>query len=110
MISDDEAKLGKEIIGAVRDFGAYVADRQGHLTRRCAMHKALYLAVAVVALMLTAKPAAALQPFVFFNAHTSMCLEPQNDSTAEGTPIVQEPCKASGAQQWIYLPDGSAGF
>lgn len=74
------------------------------------MHKALYLAVAVVALMLTAKPAAALQPFVFFNAHTSMCLEPQNDSTAEGTPIVQEPCKASGAQQWIYLPDGSAGF
>jgi hypothetical protein len=72
------------------------------------MHKALNLAVA--ALMFTAKPAAALQPFVFFNAHTSMCIQPQNDSTAQGTPIVQEPCKASGTQQWIYLPDGSAGF
>jgi hypothetical protein len=58
--------------------------------------------------MLTAKAAAALQPFVFFNAHTSMCLEPQNDSTAAGAPILQEPCKASGAQQWIYLLDGSA--
>jgi hypothetical protein len=72
------------------------------------MHKALYLAVAVavVAPMLTAKPAAALQPFVFFNAHTNMCLEPQNDSTAQGTPIVQEPCKRSGAQQWIYYGGG----
>lgn len=74
------------------------------------MRKALYLVVAVNALMLTAKPAAALQPFVFYNAHTNMCLEPQNNSTAEGTPVLQEPCKASGAQQWIYISEGSGGF
>jgi hypothetical protein len=72
------------------------------------MHKALYLVV--VALMLTAKSAAALQPFVFFNAHTAMCLEPQNESTAAGTPIVQVPCKASGAQQWIYINSGAGAF
>jgi hypothetical protein len=89
----------------------FLRKRQGHPTRRCVMHKALYLAVAVVALMLMAKPAAALQQFVFFNAHTGMCLEPQNESTAVGAPIVQQPsCSSSGAQRWIYLPGGSAGF
>ena len=68
------------------------------------MHKALYLAVA--ALIFTAKPAAALQPFVFFNAHTNMCLAPQEDSTAGGTPVVQQQCIRDGAQQWIYYGDG----
>jgi len=28
----------------------------------------------------------------------------------QGTAIVQQPCKASGAQQWIYVSLGSAGF
>jgi hypothetical protein len=74
------------------------------------MTKALYLATAAVALMFTANPAAALQPFMFFNAHTNMCLEPQNDSTAPGTPILLEPCTGLGAQQWIYIGAGSAGF
>ena len=73
------------------------------------MHRALYLAVAVIALMLTAKPAAAAAPtpFVFFNLHTNMCLEPQNDSTANGTPVVQEPCRETGAQQWIYISNAT---
>jgi hypothetical protein len=76
------------------------------------MRKALSLALAaaVGAFMLTAKPAAALQPFVFYNAHTNMCLEPQNDSAVQGTPVVEQPCKASGAQQWIYLNVGSGDF
>ena len=72
-----------------------------------ALHLAVAAAVAVAALALTAKPATALQPFSFFNAHTHMCLEPQNDSMVAGMPIVQKPCKASGAQEWIYVLDGS---
>ena len=74
------------------------------------MHKTVYLVASLMALALSAKPAAGIQPFVFFNSHTSMCLEPQNDSMLQGTAIVQQPCKASGAQEWIYVPLGSAGF
>jgi hypothetical protein len=55
------------------------------------MHKALYLVATVISLMLTANPATA-QEFLFFNAHTGLCLGPQNGSSAQGTPIVQESC------------------
>lgn len=74
------------------------------------MHKRVYWFASVMALALAAQPAAALQQFLFFNAHTGMCLEPQNGSLLQGAAIVQQPCKASGAQDWIYIPHGSAGF
>jgi hypothetical protein len=74
------------------------------------MHRLLYLLTGVWMLALPARPAAALQPFYFYNPHTTLCLGPQNDSMAQGTPIVQETCKASGAQQWIYVPGGSDNF
>ncbi|HEX3943321.1 MAG TPA: RICIN domain-containing protein [Rhizomicrobium sp.] len=71
------------------------------------MRETLYIAVAVVALMLTGKPAAAEIPLVFYNGHTKMCLEPQNESAAQGIPVVQMPCKASGAQQWLFFSAAS---
>lgn len=74
------------------------------------MCKTGYFVAAIMALALAAKPATAVQPFVFFNSHTGMCLQPQNDSMDQGAAIVQRPCKASGAQQWIYVSLGSAGF
>jgi hypothetical protein len=72
------------------------------------MNKTFYL-VASVALALSAKAAAQNPAFQFFNSHTGMCLEPQNESMLQGTAIVQQPCKASGAQEWIYVDLGSAG-
>lgn len=73
------------------------------------MHKIVYFFASLMALALSAKPAAAIQPFYFFNSHTGMCLEPQNESMLQGTAIVQRPCKASGAQEWIYV-NSSTGF
>jgi hypothetical protein len=57
---------------------------------------------------------AADQPFIFFNSHTNMCLQPREQSTAQGVAIVQEPCTIptppTEAQEWVYVPNGSAGF
>jgi hypothetical protein len=97
------------------DIGGTTADqsvrnRRPHRIGRFAMHRTVYLVASVMALAVSVKPAVALQPFVFFNSHTNMCLEPQNDSMLQGTAIVQQPCKASGAQQWIYVSLGAAGF
>ena len=75
-----------------------------------ALHKGVYLVALVMALALSAKPAAADQPFVFFNSHTGMCLGPENDSMLQGAAIVQEPCKAGGAEEWLYISLGSEGF
>jgi len=88
----------------------WARNRRRHRTGRFAMHKTVYLFASVMSLALSAKPAAAIKPFVFFNSHTSMCLEPQNDSMLQGTAIVQQPCKASAAQEWIYISLGGAGF
>jgi hypothetical protein len=76
------------------------------------MRKALYLTTIAVGLlfMMGRARAASPVPFVFFNEHTGMCLGPQNDSTAQGAPIVQVPCKADGALQWIYLSAGNGAY
>ena len=75
------------------------------------MLKALYVAASVIAVASSAKPAAAIQPVIFFNSHTDMCLQPLNKSTAQGAAIVQEPCRPPiEAQEWLYIQNGSAGF
>jgi hypothetical protein len=78
------------------------------------MLKALYFAASVIAVASSAKPATADQPFIFFNSHTNMCLQPLSQSTAQGVAIVQEPCTIptppTEAQEWVYVPNGSAGF
>lgn len=75
------------------------------------MHKAFYMAASIIAIALSARPAAAIQPFIFFNSHTGMCLQPANGSTAAGTAIVQEPCNvATGPQEWIYVNVGGGSF
>lgn len=69
------------------------------------MHRTFYVAVSVIAVALSARPAAAFQPqpFVFYNPYTNMCLQPINGSMAPGAAIVQEPCDRSAAQEWIYI-------
>ena len=86
--------------------------RKGQRPRpgKFALHKTVYLVALVIALAFSAKPAAADQPFVFFNSHTGLCLGPENDSMLQGAAIVQEPCKAGGAEEWLYISLGSAGF
>ena len=78
------------------------------------MLKAFYVAASVIAVASSAKPAAADQPFIFFNSHTNMCLQPRDQSTAQGVAIVQEPCTIptppTEAQEWVYVPNGGAGF
>ena len=78
------------------------------------MLRAFYVAASLIAVASSAKPAAANQPFIFFNSHTDMCLQPLNQSTAQGVAIVQEPCTIptppTEAQEWIYVPNGSACF
>jgi Ricin-type beta-trefoil lectin domain len=76
--------------------------------------KAFYVAAALIAVASWVKPAAADQPFIFFNSHTNMCLQPLGQSTAQGVAIVQEPCTTptppTEAMEWVYVPNGSAGF
>jgi hypothetical protein len=72
--------------------------------RGYSMRKTVYLAMALVALLLTGRTADA-QALLFFNAHTNLCLGPENNSPAQGTPIVQESC--SGSPEWIALSDGA---
>ncbi len=78
------------------------------------MLKAFYVAASLVAVASSAKPAAANQPVIFFNGHTDMCLQALNESTDQGAAIVQEPCTIptppTEAQEWLYVPNGSAGF
>jgi hypothetical protein len=78
------------------------------------MLKAFYVAASLIAVASWAKPAAADQPFIFFNSHTDMCLQPLDQSKAQGVAIVQEPCTIptppTEAQEWVYVPNGSAGF
>lgn len=100
--------LTGDMTGTIADQRA--RDGQRHRRRKFALHKAVYLVAFVMALALSAKPAAADQPFVFFNSHTGMCLGPENDSMLQGAAIVQEPCKAGGAEEWLYISLGSAGF
>jgi hypothetical protein len=78
------------------------------------MLKAFYVAASLVALASSAKPAAADQPFIFFNSHTNMCLQALDQSKSQGVAIVQEPCTIptppTEAQEWVYVGNGSAGF
>jgi hypothetical protein len=78
------------------------------------MLKAFCVAASLIAVASWGKPAAADQPFIFFNSHTNMCLQPLGQSTAQGVAIVQEPCTLptppTEAQEWIYVPNGGAGF
>jgi len=39
-----------------------------------------------------------------------MCLQPVNNSTAQGVAIVQLPCNHTSAQEWIYINVGGGGF
>jgi hypothetical protein len=75
------------------------------------MLKAFYVAASLIAVASSAKPAAANQPFIFFNSLTNMCLQPLHESPVQGVAIVQEPCRPPiEAQEWLYVPNGSAGF
>jgi Ricin-type beta-trefoil lectin domain-like len=78
------------------------------------MLKAFHVAASLIAVASFAKPAAADQPFIFFNSHTNMCLEPLGQSKARGVAVVQEPCTIptppTEAQEWVSVPNGSAGF
>ncbi len=71
------------------------------------MHRTFLIAASVIAVALPARPAAAQAPFEFYNSYTSMCLQPVNESTANGAAIVQEACNGKAAQEWIPYPDGS---
>jgi hypothetical protein len=71
------------------------------------MRRTLLIALPVIAVALSSLTAAAQQPFEFFNSYTNMCLQPVNQSTANGAVIVQEPCNGQAAQEWIPYPVGS---
>lgn len=72
------------------------------------------LSTIAIAITLLGLPAVAqdspLQPFVFYNPGALICLEPQGDSMLEGTPILQQACAPTPAQEWLYVSLGSAGF
>lgn len=71
------------------------------------MRRILLIAAPVIAIVLAVLPAAAQQPFVFYNSYTNMCLQPDGGSTANGQAIVQEPCNGQAAQEWIAYPNGN---
>ncbi len=74
------------------------------------MYRTVYIAASVVAVALSARPAAALQPFVLYNSHTNMCLQPVDGSTTQGVAIVQQPCNRTAAQEWMYVATGGGSF
>ena len=80
------------------------------INRRCEVQKTFNIACIAIAVALSGKPAAAIQPVIFYNSHTNMCLQPAYGSETLGTLIVQEPCNGSAAQEWLYISVGSAGF
>ena len=53
---------------------------------------------------------------MLYNAHTNMCLQPENGSTTQGVAIVQEPCNTSAqgtakaAQEWLWINTGGGSF
>jgi len=44
------------------------------------------------------------------NFSTALCLQPANESKAQGAAIVQQPCTASAAQQWTKVAVGGNVF
>jgi len=76
------------------------------------MLKTFCVAALVIALALSAKPAAAIQPVYFYNSHTNMVLQPLNGSKVQGVAIVQQPFNAfnSGPQEWLFINSGGGNF
>jgi hypothetical protein len=74
------------------------------------VHQTFYIATCVIAVALSAKPAAAIQPVRIYNSHTNMCLQPLNGSAVLGVAIVQTPCNLSGIQEWLYISVGGGSF
>ena len=90
--------------------------------RRFWIRRVLAFAIAVstmfvitaLGLLLVSKPIAAFACQVG-NAQIvsflgQLCLQPVNESTAQGAAIVQEPCNEHAAQQWTSVPVGGNNF
>ena len=90
--------------------------------RRFWIRRVLAFAIAVstmfvitaLGLLLVSKPIAAFAGQVGNGQIVSflgqLCLQPVNESTAQGAAIVQEPCNEHTAQQWTSVPVGGNNF
>ena len=76
-----------------------------NMRRLSAYAAALVLVAAGV--LVAATPAYANQGVLIFNRGSRKCLTPLNGSSAQGAPIVQEPCIGSFGQHWFF--DGMTG-
>jgi hypothetical protein len=77
--------------------------------RRGLVALALAGIVTAVVGLVGAAPAMASSGSVFNpirNYPTNNCIQPQGGSTAQGAPIVQEPCNGSEEQNWEFRPLG----
>jgi hypothetical protein len=63
----------------------------------------LSIAIFLLATAVPSAPAQSLAPQQIISSLTSLCLQPQGGSIAEGTPIVQELCAPIAAQEWFLV-------
>jgi hypothetical protein len=74
------------------------------------MRRAFFIAAFVIAVVVSAAPAAASGTYEIYNFWSNQCLQPVNGSTYQGAAIVQEPCNGGAAQRWMETSAGNNIF